>query len=253
MPRAAIFLRHSDSYRRDCFEAGLRRLGYHVEPKHRYPCDPADLLVLWNRGRGFESIAQNYERSGARVIVAENGYLGTDELGGKLFALALGQHNGAGSWPVGPEPRRRFDLKPWRSAGDHILLLPQRGIGCRGVAMPGQWLESVQRRLAGKTRRPIRIRRHPGAAKSDPWPDLAGAHCAITWGSGAAIKALAHGIPVFHELASWIGAPAARLGIENLEDCYLGDRGPMFHRLSWAQWSISEIENGEAFAALLDV
>lgn len=252
MPRACCLLRPTPSYRPEVFRAGLVRLGFDVETHYRRDPRPGDLLVLWNRGRSYEAVAQIYEAAGARVIVAENGYLGTDEDGGKMFALALGQHNGAGRWHVGAEPRRTFELRPWRAAGDHVLILPQRGIGCRGVAMPSGWLDSVKRRLGEVTRRPIRIRKHPGAAKSDPWPDLAGAHCAVTWGSGAAIKAIAAGIPVIHELASWIGAPAARLGIDHLEDCYLGDRSRMFHRLSWAQWSAREIDSGEALAYLLN-
>lgn len=251
MPRACLFLRPSVSYRADAFRAGLKRLGFEIEQHYRRDPAPDDLLLLWNRNRGHEAIAEIYDRAGARVIIAENGYLGADDAGGKLFALALGQHNGAGRWHVGPEPRRSFDLRPWREAGDHILVLPQRGIGGRGVAMPYAWPDQVKARLAQVTSRPIRIRKHPGAAKSDPWPDLEGAHCAVTWGSGAGIKAIAYGIPVIHELPSWIGAPAARLGLDKIEDCFTGDRGPMFHRLSWAQWTSAEIESGTAFDHLL--
>lgn len=245
-------LRPTISYRPELFAAGLRRLGFGIEARYRREPRPGDLLVLWNRNRAFDPVASRYEEAGARVIVAENGYLGVDEAGGKLFALALGHHNGAGRWYVGPEPRRSFELRPWREAGNHIVVLPQRGIGAPGVRMPSAWLEGAKRRLERMTDRPVRIRRHPGASKSDPWPDLAGAHCAVTWGSGAAIKAIAYGIPVFHELEKWIGAPAARCGLADLEDCYLGEREPMFRRLSWAQWSSRELESGEAFACLLN-
>ena len=106
------------------------------------------------------------------------------------------------------------------------------------------------KRLQQITDRPIVVRKHPGAAKSDPWPDLEGAWCAVTWGSGAAIKAMVAGIPVFHEMLNWIGAPAARFGVSNIEDCLTGDRERMLHRLSFAQWSLDEISSGEAFAWL---
>lgn len=250
MPRACVLLRPTPSYRPQAFRSGLARLGFEIEDRYRREPDPADLLVLWNRSRSYEAVAEIYERCGARVVIAENGYLssGAD----KDFALALGKHNGAGRWFVGPEPRHEFELRPWRAAGDHVLILPQRGIGSRGVAMPSGWPSSIAARLARVTDRPIRIRKHPGAAKTDPWPDLAGAHCAVTWGSGAGIKAIAAGIPVFYELEPWIGAPAARLGIDDLEDCFMGDRRSMFHRLSWAQWRVDEIESGEAFASLLN-
>jgi hypothetical protein len=73
----------------------------------------------------------------------------------------------------------------------------------------------------------------------------------VTWGSGAAIKAIAAGIPVFHELKCWIGAEAAQFGIEDLEHPFLGDRHLMFHRLSWAMWTSEELESGEPFRWLL--
>jgi hypothetical protein len=73
----------------------------------------------------------------------------------------------------------------------------------------------------------------------------------VTWGSGAAIKAIAAGIPVFHELECWIGAEAATFGINDLEHPFLGDRHLMFHRISWAQWTAEELASGEPFRWLL--
>lgn len=252
MPRAFSNFKASPSYRARDFAAGLEALGYEMCEKWQKHPEPDDLLLLWNRTRTFDHIAKIYEDAGAHVIIAENGFLGADEDGSKLFALARNYHNGAGSWYIGKEPRREFEVKPWRQSGDHILLLPQRGIGARGVAMPTSWLADIQKRLAKITDRPIRIRRHPGADRSDPWPDLRGAHCAITWGSGAGLKSLVAGIPVFHELERWIGAPAAKYGINDIEACHLNGRAAMLHRLSWAQWSSREIRSGEAFSHLID-
>lgn len=250
--RACVLLRNTPSYKPASFAAGLARHGFVIDAKPQRQPRPGDLLLMWNRNRSFEGYAATYERAGAQVLVAENGYIGTAEDGGKLYALARRFHNGRGEWFVGPEPRRTFQLRDWRETGGHIVLLPQRGIGPAGIAMPSLWVDRVRSRLKLVTDREIRVRRHPGAAKSDPWPDLRGAHCAVTWGSGAAIKAIAYGIPVFHELSGWIGADAARFGIKNIEDCFVGDRGPMFHRLSWAQWALREVETGEAFEHLID-
>lgn len=249
--RACVLLRTSVSYRAESFASGLARHGFSLEDKWLKRPEPGDLLVMWNRTRGMEAIAQIYERAGATLLIAENGYLGSDDNGHKLFSLARNHHNGAGQWHVGAQPRRTFDLKPWREKGDHILILPQRGIGEHGVAMPQSWPIAIKRRLAEITDRPIRVRAHPGANRTDPWPDLKGAHCAVTWASGAALKAICHGIPVFHGLKNWIGAPAARYDFDNIEDCFLGERDAMLHRLSWAQWSIREIQSGEAFERII--
>jgi hypothetical protein len=73
----------------------------------------------------------------------------------------------------------------------------------------------------------------------------------VTWGSGAALKALAMGVPVFHTFPQWIGAGAANPLGSDLEKPFRGDRLPMFRRLAWAMWPLHELESGAAFAALL--
>lgn len=243
-------LREGKSYRRDRFEAGLEAVGFSIEKNYRRAPNRDDVVVLWNRSRGHEGIAQIYERAGARVVIAENGYLPGTE---KTFALALGKHNGAGFWPRGDGPRFDIPMAPWRADGDHVLVLLQRGIGTIGVAQPAQWKGAVLARLSRVTKRPIRVRIHPGVhhrrALED---DLAGAWCCVTWGSGAGIKAIVAGIPVFHALPNWIGAPGASpLHGEDIEDPYIGERALFARAVSWAQWTMTEVEHGTAFRALL--
>lgn len=247
---ATSFVRTTGIYRGDAFLTGLQRHGFQIESKWRAAPRPGDVLLLWNRTRSYEHAAQLYEAAGAHVLIAENAYL-PDRSGQKLYTLVRGHHAGAGEWPIGDRPRLEFDLKPWRSAGDHVLILMQRGIGEAGIAMPSGWLDGIRQRLSAVTDRPVRLRRHPGANKTDPWPDLAGAHCAVTWASGSGVKAIAHGIPVFHEFQRWIGAPAARFGVDDIERCTTVDRTPMLTQLSWCQWTLAEIESGEAFAGLI--
>lgn len=250
--RACVLLRASSHYRSDQFRAGLRRHGFEVEQRWSARPGPGDLLLLWNRRRGHETIAAAYERAGARVLVAENGYL-PHPGARKGFALALSQHNGAGRWYVGDSPRFEVEDQPWRPRGDHVLVLPQRGIGAHGVAMPTGWPLGIQRRLAGLTDRPIVFRRHPGAENSEPYDQLRGAHCAVTWASGAGLKAICAGIPVFHEMERWIGGIASSRLAGDIESCFMPDRSVLWHRLSWAQWSLEEIGSGEAFDGLLNV
>lgn len=248
---ATCLFRTSDYYRRDEFCRGLRRHGFVLADKHLRDPAPEDVLLIWNRNRNVEDVAARYERAGARVIVAENGYLGQPPGGGKFYALALGHHNGGGSWFVGDGVRFDIPEQPWRARGDHILLLPQRGIGSPGVRMPNGWLGGVTKRLAAVTGRPVRVRLHPGHKKLDPAPDFVDCHAAVTWGSGAGIKALQAGIPVFHEFERWIGGVAgSRLG-GDVESCNMPDRAELWRRVSWAQWALDEISSGEAFDRLL--
>lgn len=252
MKRAAIFPNERPWHRRALFTAGLQRAGFQVEPRLFDP-RPGDVLVLWNRNIYEEAHAQRFESAGATVVIAENGYIGMDESGGRPLALAKRYHNGAGQWRIGPTSRWTMDLKPWRDRGDFILLLPQRGIGPPGVAMPNGWANRAAAELKKMTGRPIKLRLHPGGSKEEPYEALKGAWAAVTWGSGAAIKALFAGVPVFYDFRSWIGASAAiHLKSADLEQPFTGDRLPMFQRLAWAQWSGREIESGEAFAFLLE-
>lgn len=255
MRRACVLFKPSVAYRREVFETGLRRLGYQVIDRPLPSPEPSDLLVMWNRNFHEEAHARRYEAVEAKLIIAENGYIGKDQDGHKLFALALNHHNGAGKWNVGAGNRWTRELQTWRASGDHILVLPQRGIGERGIAMPNHWVGTMRSQFARMTKRPIRVRMHPGLAKTEPYDELSGAWAAVTWGSGAAIKALFAGVPVFHGLSQWIGAPAASMLKEgaDIERPFLGDRTPMFERLAWAQWSVAEIQSGEAFANLLQM
>ncbi len=254
MPVATILFRDGRSYRRDLFIEGLGRVGFGIEIRPKGQPQPGDALILWNRSRSFEPLAERYERAGGIVIVVENGYLPRRPIAAeKAFAISIGKHNGAGRWPNHDAPRFPIEMQPWRQDGDHILILPQRGIGSPGVAMPINWLRMTQKRIAAMTRRPVQIRKHPGVrpvvALED---DLARAWAVVTWGSGAAIKALVAGVPAFYSMNNWIGGPAALPLRDDIEHPYLRDRDHLARALSWAQWGESEVRSGEAFAALLE-
>jgi len=261
-------------YRRDAFELGLKACGFSLEgERHIGTVRPNDLLVIWNRyGRG-DSFARQFEQVGAAVIVAENGYLGASENAyakpfatkeqtpeSHLYALALNHHNGAGRWYIGDAGRWRehgIEVKPWRTDGEHVLVLPQRGIGPSGVAMPREWSALVAGRLRAMTKRPVRVRAHPGnePAHRPLQADLEACWCVVTWGSGAAIKAVCTGVPAFCDWRQWIGSPAASVLGDNVEapmrcdDC----RHRMLDRLAWAQHTVAEIATGEPIRRLLEL
>lgn len=250
---ACSMVRDQPHYRADAVRCGLRRLGYTLVAES----GRADVLVIWNRYGWRDTAAKEVESRGGSVIVMENGYLGNDFAGDRWYAAALSHHNGAGQWFC--HGNERWDLLghpllPW-SSGEEAVVLPQRGIGPAGVAMPSTWTQSTLRMLESKKIK-HRLRPHPGqhATKLKSLEqDLSNAKCAVTWGSGAAIKALAIGVPVYHDFPSWIGAPASlplsKIGVE----CLKSDeaRIEMFRRLAWAMWRVSEIESGFAFDTLL--
>ena len=235
----------------------LRQMGYSIAPAPEKKPKPDDVLVLWNRHPRDEGFANTYERAGATVIVVENGYFGRDFNGAEWFAMARGQHNGAGVWPDLGVDRWQglgIDLAPWRRSGEDIVLLATRHMGSNTTREPPGWLAGIERQLKKRTNRPVRIRAHPSPQAAIPKvslaDDLAHAHAAITWGSSAGLKALAMGVPVFAGFGQWIGAACAYPATHDLEDPWTGDREPMFRRVASAMWPLADIKNGAAFRAL---
>lgn len=261
MPTALVIIRNEPSYRKEFFCDGLKVLGYDLTQNAAHVPRPDDVLIVWNRHGSHDAYARRFEAAGAKVIVAENAWIGKDPSGHKLYAMCLGHHSGRGEWRVGGDDRWArlgIGLKPWRQGGEHILVLAARGIGERGLAQPKGWENDVAGRLRSITKRPVRIRLHPGiklklndAVLPSLGPDLANCWAAVTWASGAGIKAIVEGIPVFHELQGWIGEGAARFGIKDIERPFLGDRLPMLRRMAWATWSADEIATGEPIKWLL--
>lgn len=267
MPRAFVLIRDLPLYRAESFRAGLAAAGFTVPAGGLMPGrpSPGDVLVCWNRYATIDRVARQFEDAGGRVLIAENAYLGRDWRGGHWYAMAWGQHNGAGAWPDGGP--QRWDswgvpLPPMRVGGREIVILATRGIGPDGVREPPPWLLDTQRALSRATRLPVRVRRHPGEGKSvDLARDLEAAAAVVTWGSGAALKALLLGVPVLYGFPRWIGAAAGiplaaalermRAGEPPADEFTPDGRLAMFRRLAWAQWNTGEIASGEAFRWLL--
>lgn len=261
MATAACLIRNEPHYRKEAFHQGLRRLGFDVTTNPLRQIYPDDVLVIWNRGPGFDHEAKRHEAAGSRVIVSENGMTDArDEDGHQLFSLAMNWHNGAGHWFTGDSSRWStlgIELQAWRPPGSEVLLLPQRGIGVAPVAMPRQWVQQAQKRVRELTDRPGRVRAHPGLkSKAGPLePDLKNAHAVVTWASSAALKALIYGVPAFYCMPGWIGAGASKFlpKVTEIESVKCDDfaRVTMFERLAWCQWKVSEIASGYALDWLL--
>lgn len=233
--KAWLNLRYTLPKRCEAFISGLERIGYQVERGLTMNPGDRDIMVSWNRIGQADIAAKRFEAFGRPVLVVENASWGNEFAGESWYTMAIGYHNTAGCFPIGgPErwDRLGVEFKPWRPAGETVVL-PQRGIGPVGVAMPRGWPQQQTGR----------IRPHPGRFPGRPLEeDLANAGKVVTWGSGAAIKALIWGIPVESHMPNWLAQQ------DNTDAGRLG----MFHRLAWAQVRLSEISSGEAFMRLLE-
>jgi hypothetical protein len=238
---AYLNLRRGVPERREAFTNGLSALGYKVKPvAGDVRPKSGDVFVTWNRIGKTDEVARRFEKLKCAVLVVENATWGNDFVGNRWYHIAKKYHNQKGAFPVGDNSRwdnLGFKLASWRSSGEEVVLL-QRGIGPNKVRMPTNFLNIVYRDHPD-----ARIRKHPGMRKATPLKDdLANAGKVITWGSGAAIKALYWGIPVQSYLPNWIGE----------QDNTDAGRLKMFRELAWAQWTLDEIESGVPFGRLFD-
>jgi hypothetical protein len=243
-------------YRRDAFLKGLAAAGYQVQPERALIRGaPDDVLVIWNRYEGVHQTATKFENEGGTVIVAENGYIANDRNNRTRYAIAKAGHNGSG-WIPFPD-HERFPLlgltpKPWRTDGEHILVCPNRSFGRPDIIMPPMWPEQIVRELARWTKRPIRVRPHPGngEAKVPLAKDLNNAWAVVIWSSSVGCEALLQGIPVFCRAPFWVGAQAATKDIRIIDQPPLTDRAKALETIAWSQWHLEEIEIGAPFLHL---
>lgn len=256
MNLAVCTIRPQPHYRREAFMDGLKAAGYSLCGRtYDSKLKPNDVFVTWNRYGAFADEATSWEKRGGLVLVVENGYVGKDEQGRQFYAIAAHGHNGSGRWPEPQYDRLSkldIEFKPWRTYGEHILICGARGIGPPGIAQPAGWELVIADRLRKLTKRPIRIRPHPGnnAAKIPLADDLKDCWAVVTWASNCATESLIAGIPA-HYCGPFIAtAGAATRGIESIENPPVGDRLETFQHLAWQQWSVAEIESGEPFERL---
>ena len=257
--RAWSLVRQQPHYRHEAFLSGLRVAGYSVTAgAPSFPLSRGDVLVTWNRYGEHERIADRFEREGGTVLVAENGYIHGRHDGGDYYALSIHGHNGIGRWNVGGAERWErlgVELQPFRSAGKHVLIAPNRAFGMRGYTMPNNWPQDAAERMRRVTLLPVRVRLHPGndAPKVPLENDLRDAHCVVIWSSSVGVKALIAGIPVVCEAPAWICKSATTSDYAGIDQDWSARRLEALRSLAWAQWKVEEIANGTAFRSLLKI
>lgn len=262
MKRALVAIKASPHYRRDAFETGLKRLGYTITHNIHDP-RPGDAFITWNL-TGVERLADRFRHAGAAVVVTENAYVSPPGTA-SMYALSRDGHCGAGRFPAPSDSSRLealgVNLQPWRSDGKHILVAMQRGIGSREMASPHDWHNKVAAKIQTMTKRPVKIRQHPGNKAHSRGPaladDLRNAWAVVVWSSTVGVHALAAGVPVFYAAPHWICAGAAlpfsRFSMyAESPMCDDSARLAAFVRMAWGQWHYSEIATGEPLKGVLE-
>lgn len=243
------------------FARGLQRFG--IQAAIRSSRDPidADLAVLW--GHRQESIFRSQRRKGGHYLVMERGYIG-DRF--SWTSLGFDGLNGRAKFPEIDDGLERWNryfkpaLKPWRSSNTNIAVIMGQ---CRGDAsLKGvdfqKWGSEIAKKLQDKKYMPL-FRPHPGDANlripgvrtldGSLQSALDQASLVVTYNSNSGVDAVMNGTPAYAEdEGSMIWPIAARHFAPTHRD-----REGWTRKMAYTQWLPTEIESGDAWAALRTV
>ncbi len=183
-----------------------------------------------------------------------------------------------------PDPARwaavqqnlNINLRPWRTQGNHVLLCLQRD---GGWSMGGfevlDWAMKTIMQLRRYTKRPIRIRAHPGDKRAKKYcdrlmklcigrrllnielsapdtsleQDLKNSWAVVNHNSSPAVGAAIEGIPVFVTDPERSQArEIAETRLDKIETPLMPDRDAWAQRISQFHWSHHELRDGTAWA-----
>jgi hypothetical protein len=171
--------------------------------------------------------------------------------------------------------RLGLKLKPYRQAGNHVLLVGQNpgDASLRGLDM-FDWLEQTMLDLRQATNRPIIVRPHPVTdarmmrefqrrfgvlpvgCKLDFPPrrpmatSLRKCWLLVAYSSSSTIDALIHGVPAIALSPANMAWPVTDHSLSALEHPTLFEREQWLHDLAYAQWSADEMQNGTVWRHL---
>ena len=180
-----------------------------------------------------------------------------------------------GRW-LAVQQNLNINLRPWRTQGNHILLCLQRD---GGWSMGGfevmYWAMHTIMQLRRYTKRPIRIRAHPGDKRAKKYcdrlmklcigrrllnvelstpdtsleQDLKNCWAVVNHNSSPAVGAAIEGIPVFVTDPERSQArEIAETRLDKIETPFMPDRSAWAQRISQFHWSHHELRDGTAWA-----
>lgn len=168
-------------------------------------------------------------------------------------------HNDLQPSGVGATDGKRFDalnieIKPWREAGEHVVICPQSMSYMRMIAgYEGDWLSQIRKELRTATHRELRVRpwnRDKARLASTLHADLRNSWALVTYSSAAAISAVLCGIPVV------VTGPNAAKPMGGGRPADIERVGKPEHRRMWAsvladaQFTLEEMRSGLAWETL---
>lgn len=228
-----------------------------------------DVAIFYGLASGLNRVFHDY-RKHRKAVYVDLGYWSRRKRTrwDGYHKLALNSRHPTAYFQRTQHPPDRFNshhlqIRPWREEGRHILVagMSDKAAQAEGF-QPHQWETETIQRLKLLTNRPIFYRPKPNWANARPIEnssfrrdvplenDLLDCHAVVAHHSNVAVDALLAGVPCICP-----GGVASVLSGRELEQI---DKPPTPRgREQWAadlaytQWSIAEIEGGDAFRYLV--
>jgi hypothetical protein len=163
-------------------------------------------------------------------------------------------------------------LKPWRTTGNHILILCQRPKGFNMFTDQEVWLDNTIGKIRKHSSRPIMIRMHPGdgtrhkqiqkiqkkygttvtiSEHANIRDALFNCWCTVGINSTPNVVAAIEGVPGYIEdtVHSW-ATDVAFTDLDQIENPPMPDRTDWAHRIANIHWSNDEVRSGQLWAAI---
>lgn len=166
-----------------------------------------------------------------------------------------------------------FDLKEWRSNGEHILICLQRN---SGWSMSGldvmKWCNQTIEQIKQHTDRPIIVRAHPGDKRAKQYlklkyPDVKisknfsilndffNAWATVTYNSSPGVASAIEGIPVFvtdKDAKRSQAFDVANTDLINIENPSMLERQQWIEKISMSHYNFEDLKNGTAWNTIKD-
>ena len=247
-----------------------------------YDCDCAVIFGSWkDRPDTHHKVKNEIVMNAKNFIVVETPLIGrgpvSDVMGDNWYRVGLNgfladtgnfnnKHKSKDRWDI-VRKNLNVELKAYNDPGEYIIVVLQLpgDASLRGASIE-KWCRNVCIDIRKHTNMPIIIRtsqltreynkkwldealKVPNVTlekgtKDNMVPMLEKAHCAVTYSSGFAIDALVNGCPVIAMSPSSFAYEICDNTIDKITKPSRPNRDQLLFNLSYAQWHISEIENG---------
>lgn len=217
--------------------------------------------ISWPRGEIFRQQRQNNKD----VIVLETGYVNRGDGENHHYAAGFNGLNGRADFrnkgmPDDRAKRLAVELRPWRNGSNVILCGQVPWDASVDHTNHFQWLQETAAELRKRSGRLVIFRPHP-LAKLAPLPgieystapfrnDLVDAHCVVTFNSNSGVEALMAGVPVFAFDEGSMVWNVCNRSLDALANPVRPAREQWLADLAYAQWTIAELRNGDAWRHL---